>query len=214
MAGLPRLYYQPISHYCVSAERMLAYKRIRYQLVHVPYHDRRNLIAATHQDYLPAWVEGRSVVRWDALADHFEKLAPRPTLYPARSRGLARALENWGHQVVEERVWRYVVTEVGAKLQGEPERWVFEELQSRARGPWELLRYRQAEFRREMLTYLALLEEMLAHRTWLLGEPSLADFGIYGSLSPLFFVGRKIPPSLRHLGSWCRRIAALPSSAS
>ncbi|MCI4346587.1 MAG: glutathione S-transferase family protein [Thermoplasmata archaeon] len=214
MRSLPRLYYHPISHYCVSAERMLAFKKLRFKLVRVPYHDRRELIAATGQDYLPTWVEGRSVVRWDALADHLEKLAPQPSLYPRGERGLARALENWGHQVIEERVWRYVVTEVPPTLAGEPERWVFEELQSRARGPWELLRHRRPEFRREMVRYFELLDEMLKGRNWFLEEPSLADLGIFGSISPLFTVGRKLPASLRNLTRWYERIAAVPSCAS
>jgi glutathione S-transferase len=214
MRALPRLYYHPISHYCVAAERMLAFKGIRFKLLRIPYHDRRELIAASGQDYLPTWVEGRKVVRWDALADRLEKLTPEPSLYPGDTRALSRTLENWGHQVLEERVWRYVLTEVTPTLTGEVERWVFEELQSRGRGPWEVLRHRQPEFRREMVAYLTLVDEMLAGRDWVLEKPSLADFGIFGSISPLFTVGRRTPPALRRLGKWYDRIASLRSLAS
>ncbi|MCI4335337.1 MAG: glutathione S-transferase family protein [Thermoplasmata archaeon] len=211
--ALPQLYYHPISHYCVSAERILAFKGIRYRLVVEPYHDRRRLLKATGQDYLPAWVEGTRVVTWDRMADHLERRTPAPSLYPDGQRALARALENWGHQVLEERVWRYVVTSVPAVLEGEVERWVFEEMQARARGSWEQLRQRRPEYRREMHGYLRMLEEILTDRPWLLGEPSLADFGVFGSISPLLTVGERVPRSMPQLADWTERIAAIPRTA-
>ena len=57
------------------------------------------------------------------------------------------------------------------------------------------------------------LEEMLDDRRWLLGEPSLADFGVFGSISPLLTVGEPIPRSLPHLADWARRVASIPRTA-
>jgi len=198
----------PISHYCVSADRMLAYKGIPFDTAYVPYHDKTDLIAATGQDTVPAFQsDGRTVV-WYDIPDFLEKLRPTPTLYPDGQKGLAVTLEHWGHQVLEERVWRYVVTKVPPVLRDDHERWVFEEMQTRARGPWHVLEMRRDEFRRDMETHLGMVEAMLEHRDWILGVPSLADFGIYGSLSPLLTVGETIPARFPRLRGWTERTQA------
>jgi hypothetical protein len=97
-----------------------------------------------------------------------------------RRAGLARALENWGDQVLEERVWRAIVAEVPLVLGDERERWVFEETRTRARGPWHVLKARQQEFLEELQPYLAQVDEMFDRRQWILDAPSLADYGVYG----------------------------------
>jgi glutathione S-transferase len=206
------LYGYDLSHYAVAAERMLAFKRVPHRRVPVPYHDKRGLIAATGQDYIPALLwDGRFVV-WSDLADFLERSVPEPALYPAGDRGLARVLENWGHQVIEERVWKLVVGRMGATLPDPVERWVFEEIQTRSRGSLELMDRRRAEFRRDLAAYLTMIEDLLRDRSWILGEPSLADFGIYGSLAPLARVGERIPAKYRGVRAWLDRVRSIPSA--
>jgi len=43
-------------------------------------------------------------------------------------------------------------------------------------------------------------------RDWILGEPSLADFGIYGSMSPLLTAGETIPKEFPWFANWVARI--------
>ncbi|MCI4352775.1 MAG: glutathione S-transferase family protein [Thermoplasmata archaeon] len=212
MPSRPRLYGYSTSHYCVSVERMLAFKGLDYESVRVPYHDKRELIRATGQDYVPALTWGRKIVTWENIPDFLEAKRPRPTLYPAGAQGLARTLENWGHQVLEERVWRYVVTRVPAIIEDETERWVFEEMQARARGPWSVLELRREEFRHDMERCFQFIEEMLDGREWLLEAPSLADFGVFGGLSPLLAVGERIPAHFPRTEAWADRIQALGGS--
>lgn len=209
MQARPKLYYMPISHYCVSAERILAFKKIDFDLIPTYYHDRQDLLKATGQDYVPTLIWKNKAVMWYDIPDFLEKAKPKPTLFPHGDRGLAKTLENWGHQVVEERVWRYVVTKVPPVLEDDRERWVFEEMQTRSRGPWHVLELRRDEFRKDMLAYLGMIDSMLDGRDWLLGEPSLADFGVYGSLSPLLTVGERLPNELPRLGKWVKRIQTL-----
>jgi glutathione S-transferase len=209
MADRVELFTSPISHYCVSAERMLAFKGIPWKSIYTPYHGRRELLRRTHQDYIPALLWNGRFVRWDAIPSFLEKRRPTPTLLPAGRAALAQALENWGHQVLEERAWRAVVTRAPRLLRTEHERWVFEEMQTRARGPWHVLERRRSEFARELRPYLTLVNAMLADRDWILDEPSLADFGIYGSLSPWWTVGERIPTRLAALNGWAQRIASL-----
>ena len=209
MASRPKLYSEPFSHYSVSADRMRAFKGIAYETIPVTYHDKRDLIAATGQDYVPTLLWSDKPVFWYDTPDFLEKERPKPTFYPSGQKGLAKVLEHWGHQVLEEQVWRYVVTKVPPKLSSDLERWVFEEMQTRARGPWHVLEMRRNEFRTEMMKHLGLVDAMLDGRDWILGEPSLADFGIYGGMYPLLFVGEKVPKELRQLAKWVDRVAAL-----
>ena len=209
------LYHMPISHYCVCAERTLAFKGVAAEIVPVPYHDKRSLIAATGQDYVPAMVWDGRVVPWTEIGTFLEEQRPTPTLYPYENRGLAEALDEWGHTQVEERVWRYVVTRVPPILSDEVERWVFEEIQHRVRGPWSQLESRRDEFRKDLEPTLARIDRMLDGRAWILGSPSLADFGIYGGLSPLFTVGEGIPEGFPRLAAWIdrvRRVGTAPST--
>ena len=86
---------------------------------------------------------------------------------------------------------------------------MFEEMQTRARGPWHVLELRREEFREDMGKHLAMVDAILEGRDWILGEPSLADFGIYGGMYPLLFVGETVPDSLPRLAKWVDRVASL-----
>src|SRR3989442_14561139 len=209
MASRPVLYSMPISHYWVCADRTLAFKGVSFDTKYVPYHDKRALIKATGQDYVPTLVWDGKPVMWHDISDCLEREHPKPTLYPWGQKGLAATLENWGHQVLEERVWRYVVTKVPPVLRDDHERWVFEEMQTRARGPWHVLEMRREEFREDMNKHLAMVEATLEGRDWILGQPSLADFGIYGSMSPLLTVGEAVPDAFPRLAAWAARSRAL-----
>jgi len=101
------------------------------------------------------------------------------------------------------------VTEVPPVLSDDHERWVFEEMQTRARGPWHVLVARREEFVQEMVEHLAMVDRMLTGRSWILGAPSVADFGIFGGLSPLLTTGGRIPDSMPDLQGWTQRIQAL-----
>jgi glutathione S-transferase len=210
----PTLFYIPISHYCVSVERMLAYKGIPAEIVYVPYHDKTELIKATGQDYAPALVWDGEVIKWREIPAYLERKKPEPRLYPGEWAGIAQVLENWGHQILEERIWRAVVTKVPPTLQSDEERWVFEEMQSRSRGPWHILELREGEYREEMVAYLQLVQTMLSQREWILGAPSVADFGIYGGISPLLTVGEELPSGLPDLADWVARIRKLRADGS
>jgi len=209
MASRPKLFSMPISHWCVSADRMLAFKGVQFETTLVPYHDRRELIDVTGQDYVPTLLWDGKPVMWYEIPDFLEAEKPTPTLYPYGQKGLATAIEQWSHAIVEEKVWRYVVTKVPPVLHDDHERWVFEEMQTRSRGPWHVLEMRREEFRQDMLKEFARIEAILDGRDWLLGKPSLADFGVYGSISPLFIIGERVPKDFPQLTAWAKRIQAL-----
>ncbi|HTW39362.1 MAG TPA: glutathione S-transferase family protein [Thermoplasmata archaeon] len=209
MTARVRLFYHPISHYCVSAERMLRFKGIRAEVVYTPYHDHQALIRASGQDYIPTLDWSGRFVTWSEIPAFLDRVQPTPQLVPPGKAGLARTLESWGHLVLEERVWRAVVTQVPPTLRDDEERWVFEELQTRARGPWAVLAHRRKEFVADLSGYFGLVDAMLKGREWVLDEPTVADFGIYGSLSPWTTVGERLPSKYPHLVRWAQRIRDL-----
>ena len=202
------LYTMPISHWCISAERQLAFKGVKANLVRVPYHDKTELIKATGQDYVPSLMWGSKFVPWYDIPTFLEKAVPKPSLFPWKQEALGRTVADWGHQVLEEKVWRAVVTDVPPVLESEQERWVFEEMQTRARGPWHVLQARKAEFEKDMVEHLERVDKLVQNRGWVLGLPGLWDFGIYGAISPLLTVGRKPPARLKALNDWIKRVEA------
>lgn len=209
MSDKVRLFYHPISHYCVSAERMLRFKGVRFELVYTAYHDHQELLKLSGQDYIPTLAWNGKYVTWTDIPSFLDRVRAKPRLTPVGKAGLARTLESWGHLVLEERVWRAVVTDVPPILRDDEERWVFEEMQTRARGPWHVLRSRRKEFAAELMPYFELVDAMLEGREWILDEPTVADFGIYGSLSPWLSVGEKIPARFAHVARWANRIRKL-----
>jgi glutathione S-transferase len=209
MPTSPRLYYGAWSHYCVCAGMQLAMKRVEATFVPVPYHDKTELIAATGQDYIPALAWEEKIVPWTDIPDFLETERPTPTLYPRGQRGLATILDRWGHQVLEEKAWRFALPKMPAVFTDARERWIFEEIQSRVCGPWHLIESRREEFRGELETELAWVDATLQGREWLLGEPSLADCGVYGGLSPMRTVGEPIPEKFPNLSAWVDRVETL-----
>lgn len=212
MAAPVRLFYGPWSHYAVCAELQLAMKGLDADLVVVPYHDKTELIAATGQDYIPALDWHGTVVPWTDIPSFLEKEQPVPSLYPPGQKGVATLLERWGHDVLEEKVWRYAVAKVPETISDPRERWVFEEIQNRVRGPWHLLVSRRAEFLADLSEELAWVDTALEGKEWLLGTPSLADCGVYGGLSPMRWVGEEVPERFGNLRRWVERVELLRSA--
>jgi glutathione S-transferase len=188
---------------------MLAFKGVDFETTVVPYHDKTDLIAVTGQDYVPTLMWDGTPVLWYDIPDFLERAKPEPTFYPWGQKGLAAAIEQWSHAVTEEKVWRYVVTKIPPVLGSEQERWVFEEMQTRARGPWHVLEMRRDEFRADMVKELRRIDAILEGREWILGKPSLADCGVYGSMSPLFLIGETVPQDMPNLAAWVGRVQAL-----
>ena len=209
-----RLFWGPWSHYCVCAELQLAHKGVKAELVNVPYHDKTELIAATGQDYIPALDWDGKIVSYGDIPAFLEDRVPEPSLFPFDMTGVATILERWGHQVLEEKVWQTVVTKVAPTFTDPRERWVFEEVQRRVRGPMERLETLRSEFQEELEPELAWIDKALDGRDWLLGEPSLADWGVYGGLSPLRLIGENVPDHFEHLPGWIGRVEAVRRRAN
>jgi glutathione S-transferase len=201
------LYQEHFSHHCVKAAKLLDHKGVAYSVREVGYHDKRELLKASGQDYVP-WLQwGDEGVAWHELVDFVEGKVPEPSAYPPGLEGPARILEQWSHDILEERVWRYVRPDFSAVFKDDVERWVFEEIQHWKRGPVEEARARQPQFLADMKEHLARLEACLDGRDYLLADaPSVADFAAYGAIEPLYIVGKELPREFGALRSWRQRV--------
>jgi glutathione S-transferase len=204
------LYDLPLSHYCVKVRRILDYKRIPYETEYAPYHDRQDLLAVSGQDYVPYLLWEDKGVVWHDIPDFLEAKQPTPTLYPDGQRGLAKILEGWAHEVVEEAAWKVVLNDAVKTFQDPREAWVFEEMQSRKRGPLEVMAMRKPEFVKGLSAALEPVEARFAEAPFLLGaQPSVADFALYGALHVLPYTGNEIPRDRPEVRAWFDRVKRL-----
>lgn len=196
-------YQEPFSHWCVKAKKIMDYKKIKYETKTVGYHDKRELIKATGQDYVPALVNDGQIVTYPNVPDFLEKLQPTPTIYPEGTKAVAKAIENWAQYRLEDVVWRYAVVDFPKTFKDDLERWVFVEIQELKRGPLELMEVRRPAFKAEMEDHLQIVEDMLRDHRFLLAEnPSLADFAVFGAVNPLAYSGNRLPEKFTKLRSW------------
>lgn len=204
------LYGMDLSHYVVKVKRILDYKGIPYEYEYAPYHDRQELLAVSGQDYVPYLLWEDKGVAWYDIPDFLEGKKPAPPIYPKGQRGLARILEAWAHETVEELAWRVVAPDARKVFSDPREAWVFEELQRRKRGDLDEYAELKPKFVRGLIEGLKPTEERLAEAPYLLGsDPSVADFALYGALHCLPYTGNEIPRELPHMRKWYPTVGTL-----
>jgi glutathione S-transferase len=204
------LYGLDLSHYVVKVKRILAYKGIPFEYEYAPYHDRQDLLAVSGQDYVPYLLWEDKGVAWYDIPDFLEEKKPEPTIYPGGERHIARILESWAHEVVEEMAWRIAAPGARKTFADPREAWVFEELQMRKRGDLDELAAQKPKHEKALVATLRAAEDRFAESKYLLGaEPSVADFALYGALHTLPYTGNEIPKALPHTRAWFDRVGAL-----
>lgn len=204
------LYGFDLSHYVVKAKRILAYKGVDFEYEYAPYHDRQDLLAVSGQDYVPYLLWEDEGVAWADIPDFLERKVPAPTLYPEGSRNVARIVESWAHEVVEEMAWRVVAPDARKTFKDPREAWVFEEIQIRKRGDLDEMALQKPKHLKALVATLRPVEDRLAEAPYVLGqEPSLADFALYGALHSLPYTGNEVPRDLPHVRKWFTTVGAL-----
>ena len=197
----------PYSHWCVKVQKIMDYKGIKYNTATVGYHDKRELIKATGQDYVPALVNGKEVITYAQIPDYLEIMTPDPTIYPNNTKALSKAIEDWAHYRLEEVVWRYAVPDFPKTFKDDLERWIFVEIQELKRGPLGLVEQKRPSLKADMNAHLQIIEDMLNDHDYLLDtRPSLADFAVYGAVNPLPYSGNKFPEEFVKLRAWFKSI--------
>ena len=201
---------EPFSHWCVKTRKIMDYKGIKFETKIVSYHDKRELIKATGQDYVPAIVNDGRVITYSSIPDFLEQLQTNPTIYPDGTKALTKAIEDWAHYRLEDIVWRYAVVDFPKTFRDDLERWVFIEMQELKRGPLQALEARRPEFKADMENHFQIIEDMLKDHRFLVAEkPSLADFAVFGAVNPLIYSGNRFADKFAKLRSWYEFIDGL-----
>ena len=204
------LFEEPWSHWCVKTRKIMDYKKLKYRVSRVGAHDKRELIAATGQDYVPALMEGKQIITYANIPDYLETLAPDPSIYPNNTKGMAKAIENWAHYRLEEVVWQYSVPDMPNTFKDDMERWVFVEMQETKRGPLEALAANRPKLEAQMARHFQILEDMLGDHKFLIAEElSLGDFAVFGAVSPLTYSGHNVPSNFSRLKAWHRIVESI-----
>lgn len=204
------LYGMDLSHYVVKVKRILEHKGIPYEYEYAPYHDRQDLLAVSGQDYVPYLLWEDQGVTWPDIADFLEEKRPSPTIYPGGQRQIAKILEGWAHDVVEEMAWRVAAPGARKTFKDPREAWVFEEMQIRRRGDLDELAAQKPKHEKALVATLKNVEARFGEAKFLLGDaPSVADFALYGALHCLPYSGEEIPKALPNTRAWFERTGRL-----
>lgn len=211
-----RLHGFSYSPFVAKVRKCLELKGLAFEMVEVPYLDRRELVALTGGSiHVPVLEDGGRVVTDSARITSYLDERYAPSL---RSDPLAVVLEGWSDFVLEDVAFRLATPGLEARfaeLNGgrEDARALFRVIKERKFGPgcidaWreesEALSARTAE----LLAPLA--RSLIAHPFLLGATPSLADAAVYGQLhmiecgTPGWVVDR-VPA----LSGWWMRLSAL-----
>jgi glutathione S-transferase len=209
-----RLHQFPYSPFAAKVRKCLELKGLAFEIVNVPYVDRRALVAVTGGTLQIPVLEdaGRVMDESARITAYLDETYP-PLL---RHNPLAVVIEGWADNVLEDVAFRLAspgIYDRMAEWEGRADApALFKLVKERKFGPGCLEAWRSAE-RTLVDRVIALLRpigEALADRPFVLGpRPSVADAAIYGQLSMLElalpgFVKREMPV----LSAWFGRIAA------
>lgn len=213
-----RLYQFATSPFCAKVRKILDFKGVDYELIEVDYLERKELLVASGQLYVPAvtLVTGETVVDSERIAQTLEEVYPDPSIFPAEWRGLHLALARHFDTALEDVLFRAVIPDEAEyfRRQGH-DRVAF----------WRLIRDRKygvgfcdemiktnSERLAEAAAMLQPLDDTLRERAFLLGRIGYADFALYGQLSLLAISGElKIPAEMSSLSAFYGRMDRISS---
>ena len=195
----PILHHYPMSPFAEKARTLLGFKRIEWSSVMIPPVMPKPDVIALTGGYrkTPILQLGADIYCDTALiATVLERLAPKPTLFPAASAGLAPILAQWADSTLFWTVIPYSMQPAGLAhiFAGTPPETQKGFIDDRMAFRSGLPRMRAPEAISGMTTYLVELEALLQDgRKWLLGaETCIADFSVYHSI---WYVTRSGPPA-------------------
>ncbi len=208
-----RLHQFDYSPFAAKVRKCLELKGLAFEVVNVPYADRRALVALTGGTMqIPVMEDGGRVMDESArITAYLDERYP-PSL---REDPLAVVIEGWADNVLEDMAFRLAAPGIHdrmADMEGRADApALFRLIKERKFGPGCLGAWRAAErsLADRVLALLRPLGELIAERPFLLGsDPSLADAAVYGQLFMLElalpgFVKREVPA----MSGWYRRIA-------
>lgn len=203
-----KLYQFAYSPYANKVRKVLELKRLKHEVIEVPYLERAEVVRWTNQVVLPILVDGdRGVADSPAITAYLDDRYS-PNLRP----GVAAAIESWVDSTLEDVAFRIAspaVEQKVAALNGgrDDARAMYRYVKERKFGVGCIEAW--ARDRTQLTARLRALVAMLAQPSpFFLGDaPTLADAAVYGNFYMLEWampgwVARELP----HLVEWYERI--------
>jgi glutathione S-transferase len=212
-----RLYQFSYSPYAAKVRKCLELKGLAYDVVEVPYLDRRELLEVSGGIMIPVLVEGGEVIADSARITAWLDERHAPSLRPGALVGAATAVEAWADNVLEDVAFRLAAPAI------EPRMAAREGGRSDAPALFRLVKERRFgvgaldQWRAEapilgarLAALLAPWARTLTQQPFLLGErPTVADTAVWGQL---FMIEDALPGRVHELApgmsDWYRRVAA------
>jgi glutathione S-transferase len=214
-----RLYQFITSPFCAKVRKILDFKGIEYEPVEVDYVQRSELVMASGQMMVPALTldNGETLVDSDRIAMALEEHYPDPTLFPHAWRGVHLALARYFDTALEEALFRAAVPDElrHYRRQGADHEALWRLIRERKYGAGfveQMVREHSANLVRAH-ELLALLEDALGDRAFILGRIGYADFALYGQLTYFAISGAlTIPANLPNLRAFFERMNRISSA--
>jgi glutathione S-transferase len=208
----------PWSPFCIVQRRILEFSGTKFKIRNIPNADRSLVWRLTRQRYygVPVIREGKSVI--------FEVSEDSQVIAKYLDSKLGLGLFPWDIEGVQSIVWRYIENEIEGpcfrlndiywqQMVPLSQRLVFLRHKERkfGRGCIDQWRAQQKDLLAQLEQRLLPFEEMLLHKTFLLGErPRFVDFDLYGMLGNFLYSGRyQLPASQTRLRAWQRRMTQI-----
>jgi glutathione S-transferase len=213
-----RLYQFRYSPYAAKVRLCLQLKRLPFDIVEVPYLDRRELMSVTGGSIqIPVLTDGDKVLLESAHITGYLDERYAPSLRPGTWEGPAVALEQWADSVLEDVAFRWAAPGIQDQIAdwngGRPDaRAFFTVIKERKFGAgcvdsWRRSEHELASRCAELLAPMARTLEM---RPFLLGDvPTVGDAAVW---SQLYMVSVALPGRIEkvvpRMMDWYRRLEA------
>lgn len=214
-----RLYQFHSSPFCAKARKIVEFKGVDHEVVEVDYLERKELLLASGQLYVPVLTleSGETIVDSTRIAMRLEELIPEPTLLPPAWRGIHLALNAYFDNQLEDAIFPAAIADEAAhyRRQGKDREAFWRLIRERKYGTGfvdRVIADSEANWKRAMEA-LAPFEDALEGKAFLLGRIGLADFALYGQLFYFAFTGElKLPAEMKNLRAFFGRIDRISSA--
>ena len=207
------------SPFAAKVRKCLELKRVLFDVVEVPYLDRRELVAVTGGSIqIPVLVDGDRVIADSARITAYLDERYAPSLRPDAVAGPASALEQWADNILEDVAFRWAAPGVQDRISdwngGRADVRAFYTVMKERRygaGCVDAWRRTEPELATQFTDLLAPLAKTLAQRPFLLGdEPTVGDTAVWGQLQMIeAALPGKLAPAAPGLMDWYRRLEAV-----
>lgn len=208
-----KLFQFSYSPYAAKVRICLKLKDLAFEVVEVPYADRKQLVKVSGGLSVPVLVDGANVIADSVRIVEWIDLSPGPSL---RANPLSLVLEQWADGPLEDLAFRFACPGLEDRMgeeQGEEARLLFRLIKERKYGTGAIAQWRSERLKwlEETRAALAPIASILENQPWVLDgdEPSVADAAIAGQVHMMECASPGlVETELPELGPWYRHLTS------